>query len=118
MPEGGFAEQIATLNASLQAIESQVASGELTGDALTEFKSSVDDMRLRLWALLSAGTANDYRTFQERFRLRRAREICRGLEGDINNGVMSPRHEELPPLADAAAALAQSIEAAQPRRQS
>jgi hypothetical protein len=117
MPQGGFAEQIATLNASLQAIESRVTSGEVSGDALAEFKSSVDDMRLRLWALLSAGSANDYRTFQERFRLRRAKEICRGLEGDIKNGVMSPRHEELPPLGDAATALARSIEAAQPRRQ-
>jgi hypothetical protein len=118
MPDGGFAEQIATLKATLQAIESRVASGEVTGDALTEFKSSVDDMRLRLWALLSAGSASDYRIFQERFRLRRAKEICRGLENDLKNGVMSPDHEELPPLADAAAALARSIEMAQPRRQS
>jgi hypothetical protein len=117
MPEGGFAEQIATLNTTLQAIESRVASGEVTRDALTEFKSSVDDMRLRLWGLLSAGSANDYRAFQERFRLRRAKEICRGLESDLKNGVMSTRHEELPPLAEAAAALARSIEAAQPRRQ-
>jgi hypothetical protein len=117
MPQGGFAEQIATLNATLQAIERRVASGEVAGDALTEFKSSVDDMRLRLWALLSAGSANDYKDFQERFRLRRAKEICRGLEGDIKNGVMSPRHEELAPLAAAATALARSIEAAQPRRQ-
>jgi hypothetical protein len=117
MPEAGFTEQIATLNATLQAIESRVATGEVTGDALSEFKSSVDDMRLRLWAVLSAGSANDYRTFQERFRLRRAKEICRGLEGDIKNGVMSPRHEELLPLAQAAGALARSIEASQPRRQ-
>jgi hypothetical protein len=116
MPEGGFTDQIATLNATLKAIESRVTSGEVPGDSLTEFKSSVDDMRLRLWALLSAGSANDYRTFQERFRLRRAKEICHGLEGDIKNGVMSPRHEELPPLAQAANALARSIEAAQPRR--
>jgi hypothetical protein len=116
MPEGGFAEQIATLNATLQAIEGRVASGEVTGDALTEFKSSVDDMRLRLWGLLSAGSANDYRAFQERFRLRRAKEICRGLESDLQNGAMSTRHEELPQLAEAASALARSIEAAQPRR--
>src|SRR6185312_8542186 len=89
MPEGGFAEQIATLNATLQAIEGRVASGEVTGDALTEFKSSVDDMRLRLWGLLRAGSAHDYRAFQEPLRLRRAKEICRGLERDLRNGGMS-----------------------------
>ncbi len=116
MPQGGFAEQIATLNTTLQAIESRVASGEVTADALAEFKSSVDDMRLRLWGLLSAGSANDYRAFQERFRLRRAKEICRGLETDLKNGGMSTRHEELPALAEAAVALARSIEASQPRR--
>ncbi|HEY7637140.1 MAG TPA: hypothetical protein VH763_16435 [Gemmatimonadales bacterium] len=116
MPQVGFTEQIATLNATLQAIESRVASGEVTRDALTEFKSSVDDMRLRLWGLLSAGSANDYRAFQERFRLRRAKEICRGLETDLRNGGMSTRHEELPALAEAAAALVRSIEAIQPPR--
>jgi hypothetical protein len=115
MPEGGFAEQIATLNAALQAIERRVTSGEVTADALAEFKSSVDDMRLRLWGLLSAGSANDYRAFQERFRLRRAKEICRGLENDLRNGAMSTRHEELPPLSEAATALARSIEATMPR---
>ena len=48
-------------------------------EGLAEFKSSVDDLRLRLWGLMSAGTANDYRAFQERFRLRRTqRDLRRG----------------------------------------
>ena len=57
------------------------------------------------------GSANDYRVFQERFRLRRAKEICHGLEDDLQAGAMNPRHEELRPLAQAASNLAGRIEA-------
>ena len=109
MPEPTFAEQITALNAALQAIEKRMSQGEIPSVALTEFKSSVDDLRLRLWGLLTAGSANDYKAFQESFRLRRAREICRGLDTDLRAGSMSPRHDELPPLGAAAGDLAHSI---------
>ncbi len=114
MAEQTFAEQVASLNIALQAIESRMSQGEVPGDALAEFKSSVDDLRLRLWGLLSAGSANDFRAFQESFRLRRAKEICRGLEADIRSGSMSTRHEGLPPLGAAAGELAKSIAALRP----
>jgi hypothetical protein len=69
----------------------------------------VDDFRLRLWGLLSAGSANDYRAFQERFRIRRTKEICQGVAEDLREGTLSPRHEELPSLRRAADDLARSI---------
>jgi hypothetical protein len=109
MSQPGFAEQVGTLNATLLALEARVSSGEIPVEALTDFKSSVDDLRLRLWALVSAGSANDYRGFQERFRLRRAKEICLGLESDLRNGAMSGRHEELAPLGHAARDLARTV---------
>jgi len=109
MSQPGFAEQVATLNATLLAIEARVSSGEIPVEALTDFKSSVDDMRLRLWGLVSAGSANDYRGFQERFRLRRAKEICHGLESDLRTGAMSGRHEEMGPLGQAARDLARTV---------
>jgi hypothetical protein len=111
MSQTAFAAQVASFNTTLQAIEARVASGEVTREAVADFKSSVDDLRLRLWGVLSAGTANDYRAFQERFRLRRAKEICRGLEEELESGAMSPRHEELGPLGQAADGLARRIEA-------
>ncbi len=114
MADRSFADQVATLNAALQAIEKRMSQGELPSEALTEFKSSVDDLRLRLWGLLSAGSANDYRAFQESFRLRRAKEICRGLDADIRGGSMSTRHEELPPLGAAAGELSRSIAGLKP----
>jgi hypothetical protein len=109
MSQPGFAEQVTTLNATLLAIEARVSSGEIPVEALTDFKSSVDDLRLRLWGLVSAGSANDYRGFQERFRLRRAKEICHGLESDLRSGAMSGRHEELAPLGKAARDLARTV---------
>lgn len=109
MPQPSLANEVANLHATLQALEARVVSGEVPIDGLAEFKSSVDDLRLRLWGLMSAGTANDYRVFQERFRLRRTREICEGVAGELRSGTLSNRHEELRPLAEAASDLARAI---------
>jgi hypothetical protein len=111
MSQPSFADQINTFNAILGAIETRVAEGEVPREVVAEFKSSVDDLRLRLWSVLSAGSANDYRAFQEQFRLRRAKEICLGLEDDLQTGALSPRHEDLRPLAQAATGLAGRIKA-------
>jgi hypothetical protein len=109
MSQPSLASEVANLHATLQALESRVASGEVPSEGLAEFKSSVDDLRLRLWALMSAGTANDYRAFQERFRLRRTREICEGVAGELRAGTLNSRLEELGPLAEAAGDLARTI---------
>ena len=109
MGDLSFADQVANFNGVLQQIEARVASGEVGREAVADFKSSVDDLRLRLWSVLSTGSANDYRAFQERFRLRRAKEICHGLEDDLRAGALNPRHEELRPLGQAASNLAGRI---------
>lgn len=111
MSQPSFANQVATFNVILEAIETRVAGGEVPLEAVADFKSSVDDLRLRLWSVLGTGSVNDYRAFQERFRLRRAKEICRGLEDDLQAGALSPRHEELRPLGQAAGSLAGRIQA-------
>ena len=111
MSQPSFADQISTFNALLRAIETRVAEGEVPREVVAEFKSSVDDLRLRLWSVLGTGSANDYRAFQEQFRLRRAKEICLGLEDDLQTGALSPRHEDLRPLAQAASSLAGRIKA-------
>jgi hypothetical protein len=117
MAEPSFAEQVNTLNTALLGIEKRMAHGDIPTAALAEFKSSVDDLRLRLWGLLSGGSANDYRAFQESFRLRRAKEICRGVESDLQSGAMSTRHEELPLLGAAAGDLARGIARLKPAGQ-
>ena len=115
MTQPSFAEQVAALNLLLGEIEGRVAQGEAPDQALAEFKGAVDELRLRLWAILGAGSANDYRGFQEQFRLRRALDICRGIERDLRQGALSPRHDELAPLGEVAAALARAAAEARPR---
>jgi hypothetical protein len=113
---GSLAEQVLTLNSTLEAIEVRFAQGEVPLEGLEALKSSVDDFRLRVWGVLAAASADDYRSFQERFRIRRAKEICRGVGSDLRAGKMSGVHSELPELAEAAGLLTRSIDMV--RRQS
>ena len=89
MAEPSFVEQVATLNATLNAIEARLARGQAPVEGLEDFKSALDDVRLRLWGLLSAAGGDDYKGFQERFRIRRATEMSRGLGGDLRTGAIS-----------------------------
>jgi hypothetical protein len=112
MAEQSLIEQVAILNSTLSSIERTLAGAQSPIDGLEDFKSALDDMRLRLWGLLSAARGDDYKGFQERFRIRRATEMCRGLAGDLRAGSVSGRHAELTGLHDAAAELGRSIEVA------
>jgi len=112
MAEPSFADQMATLNSTLGAIEVRLALGRAPSAGLERFKSALDDMRLRLWGLMSAG-GSESRGFQELFRIRRATEMCRGLGNDLHSGSISGRHRELTVLRKAAVDLAQKIEQAQ-----
>ena len=111
MAEPSFGEQISTLNSTLRAIEVRLALGRAPVEGLEGFKSSLDDMRLRLWGLLGASGGDQ--GFQERFRIRRAIEMCKGLAGDLRSGTVSGRHAELTGLREAANELSASIERAQ-----
>jgi len=109
MSQPSLTERVDALHVLLREIEDRVGRGESPGADLAEFKSAVDELRLRLWALLGAGSANDYRGFQDQFRLRRARDVCLGVERDLRQGAISPRHEELRSLGAAAAGLARAV---------
>jgi hypothetical protein len=110
MTDPAFAGQLSALTAALESFEKRIISEEVPKEALAGLKSAVDDLRLRLWGVLSTGSADDYRAFQERFRLRRATEICEDIESELSTGLMNPRHEELGRLGEAAEALFQRIE--------
>jgi hypothetical protein len=113
MAEPSFEQQVATLKATLNAIEKRLAEGTAAVDGLEDFKSALDDVRLRLWGLLSAAGGDDYRGFQERFRIRRVTEMNRGLGADLRTAAVSGRHRELAGLREAVVELTQSIEQVQ-----
>ena len=112
MAEPSLIEQVGILTSTLTAIEGRLARGQAPVEGLEDFKSALDDMRLRLWGLLSAAGGDDYKGFQERFRIRRATEMCRGLSGDLRGGSVSGRYKELSGLHDVAAELGKSIDQA------
>jgi hypothetical protein len=112
MVEPNFADLVATLNSTLQKVEARLARSQEAVEGLEDFKSALDDMRLRLWGLLSAAGGEDFKGFQERFRIRRATEMCRGLSGDLGTGALSRKHTELTGLRDAALELGSGVDRA------
>jgi hypothetical protein len=109
MAEPSLADQMANLNSVLRVIEVRLALSRPPVDGIEEFRIVLDDMRLRLWGLLSA-SGSDVQEFQERFRIRRAIELCRGLSADLKAGSVSGRQPGLGPLTDAVLELRETIE--------
>jgi len=105
MPDAELARLIGNIKAVLESIETQVARGRVSNETLAAIKSSVDEVRLRLWAIMSAASSGEYEGFVQRFRLRRATEICRGLAEDIGAGKLRSELAEFKTLGAAAGAL-------------
>ncbi len=100
---------VAALRDALSAIDTQLTAGSLGPDGLADLKSAIDDVRLRLWGALMTTDPQDYNGFRQRFRLRRATEICRGVATDLAAGALPRTHTELPGLGAAAHELASRI---------
>jgi hypothetical protein len=114
----GFAwtAPVATISSTLRTLEEQVAHGETITPGLENFKSALDELRLRAWGLLMATAADDPRGFQAHFRILRGRDMCRALIADLETGKLSGRQPELPELAAAATDLATTVERARARQ--
>jgi hypothetical protein len=111
MAEPSFAQQMATLNSTLRAIEVRLALGRVPAAGFEDFKDTLDSMRHRLWGWLSAAAQDDPQV-QERFRIRRATELCRGLGSDLRSGAISGHTPELSGLQQSTLDLVRSIEQA------
>lgn len=101
MPEQSPLPAVITLRSSLKTIDEQLGSGALTPDRVEDIKSAIDDIRFRLWGVLTASNPAEYQAFRERFRLRRATEICHGLALDITEKRLTPSHREASELRSA-----------------
>jgi hypothetical protein len=103
-------DELARMRIILQDLESRLEAGEVPPECLPEFKSTVDEIRLRVWALLTAAGAETPRETAERFRLRRAAEFCRALTQDLAAGHMGADHPEWPEVQQSAAQLSAAID--------
>jgi hypothetical protein len=111
MPSPKQTDTLNRMHAAVSELKEQlgVAAG-LPHESMEDLKSAVDDVRFRLWGVLMAANKKDYQEFSERFRLRRATEICRGLVDDAAAGRMNLKHSEAAALGDAARELGRVIE--------
>jgi len=112
MSQFAWPEQVETLSNMLNTLEGEVARGDQSTPSLSEFKSALDDLRLRAWGLLTAINADDPHAFQERFRTHRGTEMCRALTADLQTGKLSSRPPDLPALGAAARDLAAAVKEA------
>ncbi|HEX3235581.1 MAG TPA: hypothetical protein VHR41_15385 [Gemmatimonadales bacterium] len=104
-------EELARMRIILQDLESRLDAGEVSPEGLPEFKSLVDDIRLRVWALLTAAGAEAPRATAERFRLRRAAEFCRSLTEELGAGQVDASHPEWAEVHQTTAQLSTAIAA-------
>ena len=109
MADVELTKQVGSIKAVLESIEAQVARGRVPTETLGQIKTSVDEVRLRLWAIMSAASTGEYESFVQRFRLRRATEICRDLAKDIRAGKAGTNHAEFKALGEAARDLLTSL---------
>ena len=102
-------DELARMRIILHDLEGRLEAGEVLPESLPEFKSTVDEIRLRVWALLAAAGAEAPRATAERFRLRRAADFCHALAQDLSAGHLGTDHPEWPEVQQTAAHLSAVI---------
>lgn len=102
-------QQVDSMRLTLQAVEMQLGAESLHAAALDDLKSAVDDIRLRIWAIMSAAAEGSDGLAIERFRLRRGIEICTKLTEEFRTGSLTAGHKEAKTLRDAAVLLGNRI---------
>ena len=95
---------------TVRKIEAEVSEGTIPVEGMEDFKRAVDEARMRIWAVLTAANDSDPAAFLERFRLRRAIEITRAVQRDLDDGSMRAWPAELEELAGVTKQLSATLE--------
>jgi hypothetical protein len=117
VPESGLAAHVSEMRDLVRSVEVQVARGDLPPDGVENHKIALDDIRLRLWAVLAAAggiTPEQRQASLQRFRLRRAIDICSGVAADLAGGRISRDHPELSTLREASTMVVENIDDGRP----
>lgn len=101
--------ELTRLRLIVEDLGARLEAGEVSPEGLPEFKSVLDEMRLRTWALLSAAGSQDPRGTADRFRLRRAAELCRSLTHELSSGRLGAGYPEWPEVQAYATQLSATI---------
>jgi hypothetical protein len=105
-----LAQEVAQLRRMLAGVEATLASPYASPRALQDFKSMVDDLRTRVWAILSTQNAADPKAFATQFRLRRLRETVETLAADLRSGALAASDPKCERIASAMRAILPILE--------
>ena len=96
MADQTAADHVRAMRTALQMIDLQVSDTPIPLDQLSELKSEIDSLRLRIWASMSSKAEGS--AALELFRVRRAIEGLHRISGDIEQGALSVEHQEIEAL--------------------
>ena len=102
--------RVALVQDTVRKIEAEVAAGTIPVEGMEDFKRAIDEARMRIWAVLTAANDADPAAFLERFRIRRAIEICRAVQRDMADDALGVTHPEVSELADVVKDLGLTLE--------
>lgn len=112
MPSPSLAELIEQINFAVDGIEVRFKVGEVLVSDIESLKENIDQARLRLWMMMQAPVSQDRLGLEERFRMRRARELCGRLAQDLEAGRIATRHPEFAELTAISEALHKAVTSA------
>jgi hypothetical protein len=95
MPETKLGEHVHSIRSTLQMIDQQIAGKRVPLAGMDELKREIDNMRLRIWAIMAAEAEGGGPDALNRFRLRRAVEMNHKIVTDLESGELNPGYAEL-----------------------
>jgi hypothetical protein len=95
MTESRIGDHVQSMRSTLQMIDQQIAEKRVPLAGMDELKREIDNMRLRIWAIMAAESEGGGPEALERFRLRRAVEMNHRIVADLESGELSPAYAEL-----------------------
>ncbi len=108
-------DHVRSMRASLQMLDLQLGRSQLSAEGIADLKREVDNMRLRIWAIMAATAEQQPPGSLERFRLRRAIEITSTVTEELERGEMAAGHPELDTLNELGPRLTHAILSARAR---
>lgn len=94
-------DTLADVRAKIRDVDWILTSGRLPPHGILDLKSAVDDLRNRIWALVTAAGAEDPAKVLARFRARRAADMMRATLQDLLAGHIGLERAEMLALSDA-----------------
>lgn len=85
MKTNELSKHLKTLTAQLETIQSELEKVEVPRTVLEQFKRTVDQTRITLWAALSL-SETELKEGVAHFRLKRTEEMCQQVGQDISRG--------------------------------